>query len=297
MATRESDQKLVAQLAREYPDKVIPCFGFHPWFTHLISVKAADSLPPVEEHYRELFDPTDPAQEEAFGALLPHLPAPTPLSAILDNVRAHLLEFPSAMLGEVGIDRSARIAHSYAANPRFLSPFTIPTEHQLAILEAQLDLAVELGRSVSLHSVKAQQITVDLLNRLKAKHGHAWLEINVDLHSCGLSSETWKRIQSQHPNVYISLSVGINSRSPNHVALIKAAAPERILAESDYHTAAQSGPMTWRMIGVIAQNRGWGVEEEWSYAEDDVAIGVHKSGWGAVRRLEHNWKAFVHGRH
>jgi Tat protein secretion system quality control protein TatD with DNase activity len=169
--------------------------GFHPWFTHLISLAPADSMPPLEEHYRQLFDPTTTAQEEAFNALLPHLPPPTPLSSILNNVRKHLIDFPSAMVGEVGVDRSARVAHSYTANPRVLSPFTIPTDHQLAILEAQLDLAVELERNVSLHSVKAQQVTVDMLSRLKTKHGHRWLGISVDMHSCGLSPETWKRIE------------------------------------------------------------------------------------------------------
>lgn len=42
---------------------------------------------------------------------------------------------------------------------------------QLSILEAQLDLAIELGHNVSLHSVKCPQGTVDLLNKVKNKHG------------------------------------------------------------------------------------------------------------------------------
>lgn len=48
---------------------------------------------------------------------------------------------------------------------------------QLAVLEAQLDLAVELGRNVSLHSVKCPQGTVDLLNKLKLKHGQQFENI------------------------------------------------------------------------------------------------------------------------
>jgi Tat protein secretion system quality control protein TatD with DNase activity len=48
---------------------------------------------------------------------------------------------------------------------------------QLSVLEAQIDLAVELGRNVSLHSVKCPLATVDLLNKLKRKHGQRWENI------------------------------------------------------------------------------------------------------------------------
>ena len=55
------------------------------------------------------------------------------------------------MLGEVGLDRSARIPIDYHAAQRKLSPFTIPFDHQLAILEAQMSIAVEMRRNISLH--------------------------------------------------------------------------------------------------------------------------------------------------
>lgn len=113
------------------------------------------------------------------------------------------------MLGEVGLDRACRVPFVHPADPpysahaesqresegpRELSPFTIPLEHQLRVLEAQLSVAVELGRNVSLHSVKCQQATREVLERMLAKHGAAWLKISVDLHSCGLSAQTWKEI-------------------------------------------------------------------------------------------------------
>ena len=64
-----------------------------------------------------------------------------------------------------------------------------------AILEAQMDVAVEMERNVSVHSVKSQQATVELLNRMQTKHGDAWNIISVDMHSCGLSSQTWRSIE------------------------------------------------------------------------------------------------------
>jgi Tat protein secretion system quality control protein TatD with DNase activity len=78
---------------------------------------------------------------------------------------------------------------------RALSPFHVPLDHQLAILEAQLSMAVELKRNVSLHSVKAHQATVNILHSMKAKYGERWLRISLDLHSCGLSAQMWSNVE------------------------------------------------------------------------------------------------------
>jgi Tat protein secretion system quality control protein TatD with DNase activity len=119
------------------------------------------------------------------------------LKSVLDEVRGNLLKFPDAMVGEVGLDRSFRHAYqSYPSPPpRKLSPFTTPIEHQVTILEAQLDLAVELRRHVSLHSVNSNQATVGLLMKMKAKHQKAWREISIDMHSCSLSLEAWRDLE------------------------------------------------------------------------------------------------------
>ena len=100
------------------------------------------------------------------------------------------------MVGEVGLDRAFRVPVDYHATPRVLTSFSIPIEHQLTVLEAQLELAVELERNVSVHSVKAQQATIDLLGRMKKKHGaERWNRISVDMHSCGLSPQTWRDLE------------------------------------------------------------------------------------------------------
>lgn len=180
--------------------------GYHPWFTHWIAVRPFSSK---EEHYRSLFlNATLPAGQEtldAFQRLLCFLPDPLPLSDVLSSIRSNLTSFPHAMLGEVGMDRICRIPYTHPApipyasshneGTRELSPFTIPLDHQLAILEAQLDVAVELRRNVSLHSVKSQEATVKLFKRMKEKHGSRWTEISVDLHSCTLSASTLRDIQ------------------------------------------------------------------------------------------------------
>jgi Tat protein secretion system quality control protein TatD with DNase activity len=143
------------------------------------------------------------------------LPPPIPLTDVLADVRSHLTEFPTAMLGEVGIDRAARIPFAGADasdggsnnnGGRTLSPFSTPFAHQLAVLEAQLALAVELRRNVSLHSVKAPAQTRALFDKMAATHGAGWFAISVDVHSCTLSPEVWRDIEVRpfllHPRLH-----------------------------------------------------------------------------------------------
>ncbi|TFK95032.1 TatD DNase family Scn1 [Polyporus arcularius HHB13444] len=293
MATRRSDQRLVAALARAHPDKVIPCFGYHPWFAHWIAVETITSK---DAHYRTLFlppsSPPKPEHVSAFDRLLPFLPDPIPLAEVVADLNENLTAFPNAMLGEVGLDRVCRIPYSHPDGPRELSPFTIPLAHQLKVVEAQLDVAVRLRRNVSLHSVKCQQATSELLDRMEAKYPDEWLKISVDLHSCGLSAQGWKAISKRHPNAFLSLSTAINARSPAHKELIAACASDRILVESDFHDIRRSAPYTWHMLRTVAAVKGWAIEDHW-----DDAAPEDEAQWGAVRRLEENWKAFERGRH
>ncbi|KAH9971899.1 hypothetical protein BJV77DRAFT_1057218 [Russula vinacea] len=270
MSTQQGDQSKVAWLARARPDRVVPAFGHHPWWAHRISLSAP--APDHAAHYRALFlspssSPSSPSQppsadlETAFARLLPTLPPPITLADVLADVRAHLTEFPTAMLGEVGFDRAARIPFAGAdasdggGDQTFkLTPFSTPFAHQLAILEAQLALAVELRRNVSLHSVKASAQTRALFDRMAATHGAAWFAISVDVHSCTLSPEVWRDI------------------------------------ESDYHDACDAPARTWEMACKVAETHGWPIEDAWEDCLDE-------SEWGVVRRLEANWRAFLKGGH
>ena len=133
--------------------------GFHPWFAHWIST--APHPPPKDEHYRSLFlsideqfgegtDSTN-ASLRAFEEMLPSLPEPLSIGECISSLRQNFESFPRAMLGEVGLDRSARVPYDHRAEHRKLSPFTVPFDHQLILLEAQLAVAVEMGRNVSMH--------------------------------------------------------------------------------------------------------------------------------------------------
>ena len=82
----------------------------------------------------------------------------------------------------------------------------------------------------------------------------------------------------------------INARSPAHKEFIAAAPPDRILVESDFHDVRYSAPYTWDMLLAVAEVKGWRVEDAWD-------ADAPEDQWGAVRRLEENWKAFERGGH
>ena len=98
-------------------------------------------------------------------------------------------------------------------------------------------------------------------------------------------------VQKKYPNIFLSLSTVINGRSSNHISLIKACAPNRILVESDYNTVDMCAERTWDMVQVVAKVKGWKVENEWTEEEGN------ESDWGVIRRLESNWKRFQGGNH
>jgi len=144
-----------------------------------------------------------------------------------------------------------------------------------------------------MHSVKSQLGTLELLVKMDKTHGKKWNRISVDMHSCGLSPQMWRDVEKKHTNIYLSLSTAINVRpnSSNHKLLIEACAADRILVESDFHDVDHCTQRTWDMLRIVAEVKGWAVEEEWQEASEDV------NQWGVVRRLEANWSAFERGGH
>lgn len=139
------------------------------------------------------------------------------------------------MLGEVGLDGGARMRWPKSARYLYeekypvstpeegaeeeeewnrLTPFKVSMNHQKAIVEAQLEVAIELGVSVSFHSVAApgQSVyapnrqhplterigpTMEVLTRIRNKHRSRFTNrINVDIHSAGgWSPEFWTQAE------------------------------------------------------------------------------------------------------
>ncbi|UKZ59897.1 uncharacterized protein TrAtP1_001185 [Trichoderma atroviride] len=213
MATRSQDQHLVAQVAAEHgvsdsdsplnhgddsildglaskrTCRVVPAFGWHPWFSYQLYDDTAsnhsspnsnpDNATSTTEdafriaHYKAVLSPTpkDPS-------FLSSLPPPTPLSSFIASTRKHLTSFPHALIGEIGLDKGFRLPHQWLPDDassrdegltpggregRLLSPYRVQMQHQQAVLQAQLRLAGETGRAVSVHGVQAHGVLYDTI--------------------------------------------------------------------------------------------------------------------------------------
>ncbi|KAI5781397.1 hypothetical protein EDC01DRAFT_718454 [Geopyxis carbonaria] len=179
MSTRLDDQHLVAQVASlhspksnsngMYTSKVIPSFGFHPWFSHLLwDDRTGDMESPNMKrlHYTRVIVP--PPSDEFIDLL----PRPVRLSKVLSQLRQHLEQFPQALVGEIGMDRGFRIpqpdenSFSNPRNGRQLSMHRVSMDHQKNIFVSQLDVAGEFGRAVSVHGVQCHGALFDTFREL-----------------------------------------------------------------------------------------------------------------------------------
>ena len=343
MATRGQDQSLVADFAdklgitrdtilalestssnEKSRGYLIPAFGWHPWFSHQICVDGKEGIPSKINHYQMAISP--PPDNDFISSL----PDPLPLSDLLDQTRKYLEKYPYAIVGEIGLDRAFRIPgnemadQGYERDPaltpggregRTLSPYRVDMRHQRNILKAQLMLAGEMQRAVSVHGVAAHGLVFETLQvawrgnerrnlskrerKIRATFDTAHKEEDVDeetsdlggykpfpprvcLHSYSGPADTLK--QYLHPSVptivFFSFSrlVNFSSTSSKAVVAIQAVPDDKILVESDLHAAGEKmDGLIEDIVRAICEIKGWNLEE-------------------GVKQLRSNWLHYILGK-
>ncbi|KAJ6789267.1 hypothetical protein PWT90_06432 [Aphanocladium album] len=372
MATRSQDQDLVAQVAASHSIqssqdlsdaaaaacKVVPAFGWHPWFSHQLyddsskepTYKTDDNTSPAEAkkaHYRAVLQPSP---DDAF---IDGLPDPAPLSSFIAATRQRLEAHPLALVGEMGLDKAFLVPEQRASSSaaedtdaardetltpggregRRLSPHRVRMPHQQAVLAAQLRLAGEAGRAVSLHGVQAHGVLYDTVSRCWAGHElpsrreqklvapgaedfsssseeedeeeegslpqrMKALELKnkqekkgkgkpypprICLHSFSGSVSTleqWMR-RNVPAKVYVSFSTAVNMSTEASRSkiddVIKAVPDDRVLIESDLHTAgADMDGMLEDMYRHVCKVKGWTLED-------------------GLKRIRSNYQTFIFG--
>lgn len=280
-------------------------------------------------HYQSVLTP----KSEDVDFLLA-LPVPRPFSQFLGETRAYLSSFPMALIGEVGLDKSFRIPEDWLPEQkqerdagltpggregRRLSPYRVSMDHQRKVLLAQLALAGEMGRAVSVHGVQAHGIVFDTLSETWRGHErqalrkrdkkrdahlrdtHDARQINenkgkdlsnhpgpkpypprICLHSYSGPPETVKRYLNPAipADIFFSFSSVINlstSAAGKTEEAIKAVPGDRVLVESDLHTAGdRMDAYLEEIIRKVCELKGWSLE-------------------AGVLQLGRNWKEFVFG--
>lgn len=186
MSTRAQDQHLVSDVCvaqgvrdeetllsgRDAARRIVPAFGWHPWFSYQLyddttPSPAFDGTPEGRAaYYDRILTPAPSSRDAAFAA---GLGDPQPLSAFIRETRARLEQHPAALVGEIGLDKAFRLPEAWTGagettrdedltpggrEGRCLSPHRVAMDHQTTILQAQLRLAGEMGRAVSVHGVQ-----------------------------------------------------------------------------------------------------------------------------------------------
>lgn len=201
------------------------------------------SQPPKQQH-----------QQQQRGVCLGEGLRVVPVDEWMGRLRQLLTVTPSAIVGEVGIDRSATIPGSRARTS---------LQHQMELLRMQVAVAAEFMRPVSVHCVKGYGHLLDFFSALDKTPDSC--PPRVMLHSYGGSVEEIPRF-CKLPHIgsrfYFSFSHAINHRTPEKLRARVAAVPaDRLLLESDQVTPLVIDDSLQAMAGIIADVRGWTLHE------------------------------------
>ncbi|EXV00956.1 TatD deoxyribonuclease family protein [Metarhizium robertsii] len=307
--------------------QVIPSFGWHPWFSHQLyddvaaepTYKPPPQPPAADEtdetvllatkkvHYQAVLKPSP--QDDGFIA---SLPTPILLSSFISSTRTRLEAYPLALVGEIGLDRAFRLPQKWdsalaesrdgALTPggregRLLSPYRVRAPHQEAIFRAQLRLAGETGRPVSIHGVQAHGILYDIVSHCwkgHEKHIPSRREKRmiapgaeddsdeedadtvtgkpypprICLHSYSGPVEGLKQwFNPTNPaTIYVSLSTAVNfgtiSSRNKFPDIVRAVPDDRILVESDLDSAGEKMDAALEdMYRRVCEVKGWTLED------------------------------------
>jgi Tat protein secretion system quality control protein TatD with DNase activity len=157
-------------------------------------------------HYQSVLRPSHSPPSKEHLSIYNSLPDPKPFSTFLSQTRHYLQIHPYALIGEIGLDRQFRIPEAWAPaseeqerdkdltpggrEGRRLTPFRVDMCHQKRILKAQLRLAAEMNRAVSIHGVQAHGAVFEILR--ESWKGHE---------KPTLSKRERKRRGTDHPSV------------------------------------------------------------------------------------------------
>ena len=142
----------------------------------------------------------------------------------IDGLRAKLLERPTAFVGEIGLDK-------------LRGP---PMEIQLAAMAAQVDVAVELRRPVSVHCVRAWGPMLTFLTKRSADALPPAFIFHGFSGSPDFVQSLMKMGKRKASRFYFGVAATTTGRLKDCEKVLSAIPPCRLLLESDSHDTAEA---------------------------------------------------------
>ncbi|XJO71034.1 hypothetical protein BDV3_000621 [Batrachochytrium dendrobatidis] len=266
MGTKLDNWALVEQTAVQFPSKVIPAFGIHPWMS-------SSSVPPYSTWTaNETLNPALPTDTESEVSDI-QTPSLVPDTQWLNGLKALLLKHPQAIVGEIGLDGAAKDRSTGEL---------YSMDQQMQVFQAQMQLAIELERPVSMHAVHVHsQIThyfrdmdkiCGYIKAQRKRNGRDWNESfqhesdrlpfppAIMMHSFTASKEIGQSLVKL-PHIgsrfYFSFSTIVNARGKKFEDRVRSIPHDRILIESDVSNAADEMSAMQSICQSVADIRGW----------------------------------------
>ncbi|EGG08103.1 uncharacterized protein MELLADRAFT_62121 [Melampsora larici-populina 98AG31] len=291
MSSNLESQVIIEEIYKSCSSKVKPAFGLHPWFSHQVCFTAdqleSDGFPLMLEN----------GQDQSM--IESHLPKPIDFNQFLNELKDRLVSIPDSMLGEVGLDKSFKVhipnaTQSQATNQNQginqnqgtdqnqkdemnLIKSKVKIEHQIKVLEAQLELAISLGKPISLHGVKAIEEMIQVFNRLKRRHPVS-NQIKINWHSPYISTGSLKTLIKNYSTfLYFSFSIRLYKTElelKRLNELIALTPKDKIMIETDWESEPNLiDEKLIEILKVICKVKSWTFLE-------------------ALRQLKSNWDDF-----
>lgn len=191
---------LMRRLPQDFPSvHIVPSFGVHPWFLHELPIGA----------WEKNVDEDKPQW-------------------ILD-LTERLKTTPCAIVAEIGLDGF----HFDPITRNLVSPI----EKQVEAFRLQLELAHELGRCVSVHSV---QCTGPLMETLSLMKRRKTFPSKFYFHAFGGKAGTVDQLIAlcKPQPVYFGFAPSVNFRSHKTAELVRKVGIDKLLLETDHEDAA-----------------------------------------------------------
>jgi len=176
------------------------------------------------------------------------------------RLRGMLQRQPYSILGEIGLDKSARPPG--ARKPAW--------DAQLMVFKQQMQIGAELCRPASIHCVKAPGAVIDSLRDLPSN----FPAVAIHSYSCNTEMiQAFRSIPGIGKHVYFGFSKAINLRKPKEevMKVIAAVPSDYLLLESDIDEASAVDADLRSMVDVIAEAKGWShdqvAEKTWANAK------------------------------